>query len=202
MPRTGRNLSLKQKRFVEAYLVTGNATEAARRAGYNATEDALRVIGCENLTKLSIKRRIQARLSDAHVTANEVIGTLASQMRGDITDLFNESGGFSIQEIRDKGLGHLIKKVKLKREWEDAGEDEAKIPVDIIEIEFHNSQAAAQQLCKVLGIEREPAPNDSDAKKELARVMLEKRMLSCTREEAIEELVALGVDREDLEVSA
>lgn len=202
MPRTGRNLSLKQKRFVEAYLVTGNATEAARQAGYDTYDKALAVIGYENLRKLNIQRAIAARVADANVQANEVIGTLASQMRGDITELFNEHNGFTIEEIRSKGLGHLIKKVKLRREWEDVGEDEAKVPVDIIELEFHSSQAAAVQLCKVLGIEREPAPNDSDAKRELARVMLEKRMVSCTREEAIEELVALGVDREDLEVSA
>src|SRR5689334_8369672 len=118
MPRTGRgknSLSLKQKRFVEAYLATGNATEAARRAGYDTTDKALAVIGHENLRKLNIQRAISARVADANVKADEVIGTLASQMRGDITELFNENNGFSIEEIRSKGLGHLIKKVKLRR---------------------------------------------------------------------------------------
>ena len=29
-------LSIKQKRFIDEYIITGNASEAARRAGYSA----------------------------------------------------------------------------------------------------------------------------------------------------------------------
>jgi phage terminase small subunit len=102
-----KKLTLKQQRFVDAYLETGNATEAARRAGYQASEDALRVIGHENLTKLNIQRRIESRVADSQVTANEVIGTLASQMRGDITEILADDGSFDVEAIRRKKLGHL-----------------------------------------------------------------------------------------------
>lgn len=34
MPKSRKPLSERQERFVQAYILTGNATEAARRAGY------------------------------------------------------------------------------------------------------------------------------------------------------------------------
>ena len=52
-------LTPKQRRFVEAY--TGNATEAARVAGYGGNDDVLRSIGSENLAKPDIAAAIKAR---------------------------------------------------------------------------------------------------------------------------------------------
>lgn len=50
----GNPLTIKQKLWVKHYIETGNATEAARRAGYQCdNEGSLRVIGHENLTKLN-----------------------------------------------------------------------------------------------------------------------------------------------------
>jgi len=46
-------LSLKQRKWLDSYIETGNATEAARQAGYSGNDDSLRVIGHENLTKLN-----------------------------------------------------------------------------------------------------------------------------------------------------
>ena len=47
-------LAEKEKRFIDYWLETGNATEAARRAGYTAkTESTMRSIGSNNLTKLA-----------------------------------------------------------------------------------------------------------------------------------------------------
>jgi hypothetical protein len=46
-------LTLKQRRFCEAYVreAYGNATEAARIAGYKGNHNTLKVVACENLTK-------------------------------------------------------------------------------------------------------------------------------------------------------
>lgn len=54
-------LTAKQKRFVEEYLICLNATEAARKAGYS--EKTARSIGAENLTKPDIQHAIQAALN-------------------------------------------------------------------------------------------------------------------------------------------
>ena len=46
-------LNARQKSFCEYYVVSGNATEAAIKAGYK--EKNARFIGSENLTKANIK---------------------------------------------------------------------------------------------------------------------------------------------------
>ena len=51
------NLTPKQQRFVEEYLIDLNATQAAIRSGYS--EKTARKIGSENLTKLDIQEAIQ-----------------------------------------------------------------------------------------------------------------------------------------------
>jgi phage terminase small subunit len=192
-----KKLTLKQQKFIEVYLQTSNATEAARKAGYKGSDEVLASIGWENLRKLEIKRQIEKRVEESEVASNEVIGTLASQMRADVTTLFNESNGFDIQTIKEKGLGHLIKKIKVRREWE-SGKDEEKIPVDVIELELHSQQAAAVQLCKVLGIEQEPAKN----KGELTKRMLKKLVKSgLTPKQAADDLIRLAVDKADVDAA-
>lgn len=52
-----QKLTPKQQRFVSEYLKTGNATEAAKRAGYSE-KTAFR-IGAENLQKPAIARAIE-----------------------------------------------------------------------------------------------------------------------------------------------
>lgn len=166
-----KDLTLKESLWLEAYLQTGNATEAAIRA-YDCTEESARTIGAANLAKVRIRERIRARVAEAGVETNEVIGTLASQMRCDGTEFLSDSGGFSVGDIRNRGLGHLIRKMKLRRVMEP-GQDEEKIPVDIIELEFHSSQQAAIQLCKVLGIEKQPAENPETLRREIERLAQE-----------------------------
>ena len=72
---TKENLTPKQGRFVEEYLLDGNATQAAIRAGYSArTPDQ---IGYENLRKPEIQAAIhqaqQERTTRTQVTADWVI---------------------------------------------------------------------------------------------------------------------------------
>ena len=50
-------LSLKQKRFCEEYAISGNATDAAKKAGYS--EKTARTIGAENLTKPDIQKYLE-----------------------------------------------------------------------------------------------------------------------------------------------
>lgn len=51
------NLTAKQQRFVDEYLIDLNATQAAIRAGYSKKTAA--VIGAQNLIKLNIQKAIQ-----------------------------------------------------------------------------------------------------------------------------------------------
>ncbi len=191
-----QKLTPKRERFVDHYIANGgNGAKAAKDAGY--AQKTARVEAARLLTNANIQRRIAERIDDAaSVSANEVIGTLAAQMRADATDLFDESGAFDIEKLREARLGHLIKKIKVKRYAE--GPREAQEPVDIIEIELHSQQAAAVQLCKVLGIEQEPARN----KGELARKMLRKLISAGkTKEQAAADLLRCAVKKEDVQAA-
>jgi phage terminase small subunit len=57
---TSRKLSLKQQKFVQAYVETGNATESARLAGYRGSDASLASIGAENLRKVQMRQAIDA----------------------------------------------------------------------------------------------------------------------------------------------
>ena len=54
------NLTEKQKKFIDYYIATGNATESCRKAGYKGNN--LDRIGYENLRKLEnyIKPRVES----------------------------------------------------------------------------------------------------------------------------------------------
>lgn len=81
-----RKLTEKQERFIDYYIELGNATEAARRAGYS--EKTAKQIGNENLTKLDffIKGKLK-ELEDARIAkAEEVLKYLTAVMRGEETE--------------------------------------------------------------------------------------------------------------------
>lgn len=81
-----RKLTEKQKRFIDYYIELGNATEAARRAGYS--EKTAKQIGNENLTKLDffIKERLKEFEDKRIAKAEEVLKYLTSVMRGEETE--------------------------------------------------------------------------------------------------------------------
>lgn len=81
-------LTEKQRRFVDYYVETGNASEAARRAGYS--EKIANRIGTENLSKPVIKEAITVRLKELEdkriAKADEVMQFLTSTLRGEVKE--------------------------------------------------------------------------------------------------------------------
>lgn len=81
-------LTEKQRRFVDYYIETGNASEAARWAGYS--EKTAGWIGQENLQKPTIKAAIDARLRELEdkriAKADEVMQFLTSTLRGEVKE--------------------------------------------------------------------------------------------------------------------
>ena len=81
-------LNARQKAFCEFYVASGNATEAAIKAGYK--EKNARFIGCENLTKANIKAYVKELMNKAEseriASAEEVLQNLTAMMRGEIQE--------------------------------------------------------------------------------------------------------------------
>lgn len=82
------SLTEKQKRFIDYYIETANATESAKRAGYS--EKTAKNIGAENLTKLNffIQERLQEKESQRIASQEEVLEYLTKVMRGQEKDQF------------------------------------------------------------------------------------------------------------------
>lgn len=84
-------LTLKQQAFADYYIECGNATEAAKKAGYS--ENTARFIGAENLTKPNISAYIKKRLEEQRAkrvaSADEVMEFFSAVMRGEVKDAFD-----------------------------------------------------------------------------------------------------------------
>lgn len=81
-------LTEMQKRFIDYYIETANATESAKRAGYNGRN--LNRIGSQNLSKLDkfIKIKLQEKEESRIASQDEVLQYLTKVMRGEEKDQF------------------------------------------------------------------------------------------------------------------
>ena len=81
-------LTEKQKRFIDYYIETANATESAKRAGYS--EKTAKQIGNENLTKLDafIQEKLKEKADKRIASQDEVLEYLTKVMRGEEKDSF------------------------------------------------------------------------------------------------------------------
>ena len=82
-------LNEKQKRFVDFYIQTGNATQAARLAGYE--EKSARQVGSRLLQNSSVKNAIDERLKELDsqrlAKDREILEFLTSVMRGEVSEV-------------------------------------------------------------------------------------------------------------------
>ena len=125
-------LTLKQKKFADEYIISGNATESAIKAGYS--KKTANRIGSENLSKLDIQNYIDERLaqleSEKIADQQEVLKYLSAVMRGEMTEQTLKSVGESGQVITeiDVGAKDRIKAAELLgkryRLWTDKSEVE------------------------------------------------------------------------------
>lgn len=90
-------LTPKQKAFADYFIKCGNATEAAKKAGYSET--SARQIAVENMSKPSISAYIQERMenqdADLVASADEVLRFYTDVMRGKVKDAFGMDPGLS-----------------------------------------------------------------------------------------------------------
>lgn len=81
-------LTEKQKRFADEYIQSGNATQAAIKAGYSKKSSYS--VGSENLRKPEVKRYISERMKgineDGIMTAKEVMKRYSDIVNGNITE--------------------------------------------------------------------------------------------------------------------
>jgi hypothetical protein len=110
-PATGKpQLTYREQILVDEFVRNGgNGAQAAAAAGYKAAR--LDQAAYQALHRDCVQQHIRERIRESRVSADEIIGTLVSHMRGNLTEFFDESGNFSLEIARQKGIGHLLKSV-------------------------------------------------------------------------------------------
>ena len=110
-------LTEKQKRFIDYYIETANATESAKRAGYSSK--TAKNIGAENLTKLNyfIQERLQQLENNRIASLEEVLQYLTKVMRGEEKDQFGLDASLQDRtkcaELLGKRYGTFKEKVEV-----------------------------------------------------------------------------------------
>lgn len=110
-------LTEKQKRFIDYYVETANATESAKRAGYSSK--TAKNIGAENLTKLNyfIQERLQQLENNRIASQEEVLQYLTKVMRGEEKDQFELDASLQDRtkcaELLGKRYGTFKEKVEV-----------------------------------------------------------------------------------------
>lgn len=146
-------LTVKQRKFADEYIISGNATEAALKAGYSKKTSYS--IGNENLKKPDIKNYIEERLKEiedqAIMKQEEVMKRLTKHARREEIDYqvvltekptYDENGNFSgiekkpeivevITQNKDaiKALELIGKRYAL---WTDKQEVDADVGLELV----------------------------------------------------------------------
>lgn len=155
MPKPKNNLTEKQKRFCELYMVDLNATQAAIGAGYS--KKTARDIGCENLAKPNIADYLQElRLKQqkrTEITADRVLEEIANIAFTNLEDFMSvddDQCAIINPDDRPEKSKSALKKVKVTRLIVGSGDNEKE--VEKVELETHDKIAALDKLCRHLGI--------------------------------------------------
>lgn len=96
-------MTARQRKFCDEYLISGNATDAAIKAGYSPK--TAKQTGSENLAKPDLRAYIDEQLEKLHsakiADAEEVMKYLTSVMRGEHTEQVLKLVGDGIQTVTD-----------------------------------------------------------------------------------------------------
>ena len=161
MKTRNRTPSLKQKKFVEGVIQHGNASKAARDAGYS--ERSARVLACRNLKRPDIQAQIKSRIESAEIDTNEIIGTLVGHMRADIANLLADDGSLDLAGAIENGSTQMIKKLIIRKRPIKGITDERGDPIEetTYDIVIHDSQLAAWRLARILHLEVKNRPPEA-----------------------------------------
>ena len=113
-----QNLTERQRKFVEAYMKTGNASEAARLSGYSAPS----VAGVRLLANAKIKKAIAERVdNDPEVWGRERLLRFWTEMAQHAE---GENNQLKASEYLAKAQAMFVQKHEIQHNFQDKSEDE------------------------------------------------------------------------------
>lgn len=162
---TKDDLTPKQRRFVEEYLIDLNATQAAIRAGYSAKTAA--VIGAENLRKPNIASAIEARqsaLAEKHgVTVERIVMELAKLGFSNMADYMRcMPGGDPYLDFSALTRDQAAALVEVTVEDYTEGRGEDARDVKRVKFKLADKRAALVDLGRHLGMFKDKVEHSGD----------------------------------------
>lgn len=130
-------LTQKQRRFIDEYIISGNATQAYLKAGYKVSESVARRNASRLLTNADIKAAIEKRnaeiQSEKTADMTEVMEYLTSVMRGEQTESVATSKGvYSNVEVSAKDRIKAAELIgKRNGAWTDKKEINGDLSIEI-----------------------------------------------------------------------
>lgn len=143
MPRTREGLTPKQRKFAKGYVKTGNATKAAKDAGYSPR--TAYSIGSENLTKPEIVSFIDELAAEAETVKGLRIEDIAAMTLREARTADHAGARVRAQELLLKWKGAFVDRI------EDVTRRENDVNALLSSI-AKISPDAAQMLARDLGI--------------------------------------------------
>ncbi|WP_300441364.1 terminase small subunit [Christiangramia sp.] len=147
-----KELTPKQEKFCQEYIITGSKSEAYRQA-YNAENmkpETINVKACQMFEQDKIRLRVEELKQEVakrnEITIDECVSKLAAMARFDIADLFDDNG--SLLSIKD-----IPKETRLAIESIDMEELRVQgIKIgEIKKVKTSNRRANIIELMKYLG---------------------------------------------------
>ncbi|WP_373755898.1 terminase small subunit [Jeotgalibaca porci] len=120
------DLNIKQRKFIDEYIISGNATQSAKNAGYSgktAYSQGQRMLKNVEISA-AVKERTEALFNDKAMTVAEALAISASIARGDpqesyFKEIDNMKGGEVTKETiryytpaiedRQRSIDHILK---------------------------------------------------------------------------------------------
>ncbi len=140
----------KQKRFAEEYLIDLNAAQAARRAGYSgrsAAQAGRRLLQCPEIAK-AVRSAMADRSERTAVTAERVLDELACIAFSDLRDL----AGWGPEGVKPRPSSELADQAA--RALAEVTETSAR-GGGAVRLKLHDKKAALEALARHLGMQAE-----------------------------------------------
>jgi phage terminase small subunit len=148
------NLTDKQKKFCEEYLIDLNATQAAIRAGYS--EKTAYSIASENLIKPEVQEYIQDRQKElqakTEVTQMRVLKELARVAFLDIRKFYDDNGKLKQPHELDDDAAAALAGIDVTEEFEYKNNGSREQIGWTKKVKLHNKLVALDSLAKHLGM--------------------------------------------------
>jgi hypothetical protein len=155
-------LSERYEAFAQNFVANGGKRREAAEAAGCPSGMVASVAASRMLRNEQVRERIKELEAQSVSSTSEVLGTLASQMRADAADFFEEGDNPIVDRARRLGVSHLIKELDITERFIPNGPGREPTREVRTKLKLYDAQSAARTLGKYKGLEVAPKENDAD----------------------------------------